>query len=66
MSLEIHVHPPEQDLQDESVYQVADEVLEQARQLGLEDDIEKQVKRMARDGTPYTHHGANLRHGRSS
>jgi hypothetical protein len=65
MSLEIHIHPPERDLQDEGVYQVADEVLEQARQLGLEDDVEQQIKRMARDGTPcYTHRKANQRHGR--
>jgi hypothetical protein len=64
MSLEIHIHPPEQDLQDESVYQVTDEVLEQARQLGLESEVEAQIRRMARDGTPYTHPRANLRHGR--
>ena len=64
MSLEIHVHPPEQDVEDESAYRVSDEVLEQARQLGLEGDVEQQVKRMARHGTPYTHPSANLRHGR--
>jgi hypothetical protein len=55
MSLEVHIHPPERELRDESLYQVSDEVLAQARQLGLEDDVEKQVQRMARDGTPYTH-----------
>ena len=64
MSLEIHVHPPEQDVEDESAYRVSDEVLEQARQLGLEGDVEQQVKRMARHGTPYAHPKANLRHGR--
>jgi hypothetical protein len=64
MSLEIHIHPPEKDVEDESVYQVTDEVLEQARQLGLEDDVEAQIKRMARNGTPYEHPKANLRHGR--
>ena len=63
MSLEIHVHPPEQDIEDESAYRVTDDVLEQARQLGLEGDVETQVRRMARDGTPYTHPRANLRHG---
>jgi hypothetical protein len=64
MSLEIHVHPPEQDLEDESVYVVPEEVLEQARTLGIEGDVEQQIKRMARDATPYTHPRANLRHGR--
>ena len=64
MSLEIHIHPPEKDIEDENAYRVTDEVLEQARQLGLEDDAEAQIKRMARDGTPYTHPRANLRHGR--
>jgi hypothetical protein len=64
ISLEIHVHPPEQDAEDENAYRVADKVLAQARQLGLEDDVEQQVKRMARDGTPYAHPSANLRHGR--
>ena len=64
-SLEIHVHPPEQDLKDESAYVVREEVLEQARKLGVEgDDVEAQIKRMARDATPYTHPAANLRHGR--
>lgn len=63
MSLEVHIHPPERELQDESLYQVTDEVLEQARQLGLEDDVEKQVQRMARDGTPYAHPQGNVRHG---
>jgi hypothetical protein len=65
MSLEIHVHPPERDVEDEDAYRVSDEVLEQARKLGLEGDVEQQVKRMARDGTrDYTHRKANLRHGR--
>ena len=63
MSLEIHLHPPAKDVEDESAYRVTDEVLEQARQLGLEGDVEAQIKRMARDGTPYTHSRANLRHG---
>ena len=64
MSLEIHVHPPEKDIEDESAYRVTDQVLEQAHKLGVEGDVEQQVKRMARDGTPYTHPKANLRHGR--
>lgn len=64
MSLEIHVYPPEKDLEDESVYVVPEEVLEQARKLGVEGDVEAQIKRMARDATPYTHPRANLRHGR--
>jgi hypothetical protein len=65
MSLEIHVHPPQQDVGDESVYVVPDEVVEQARQLGLEGDVEQQVKLMARDGTPYyANRRANRRHGR--
>jgi hypothetical protein len=64
MSLEIHIHPPGKDVEDENAYQVTDEVLEQARKLGLDGDVEQQIKRMARDGTPYTHPRANLRHGR--
>jgi hypothetical protein len=65
MSLEIHVHPPEQDVEDEDAYKVTDEVLEQARKLGVEGDVEQQIKRMARNGTPYyTHRKANRRHGR--
>jgi len=64
MSLEIHVYPPEKDLEDESVYVVPEEVVEQARQLGVEGDVEAQIKRMARDATPYTHPKAALRHGR--
>jgi hypothetical protein len=64
MSLEVHIYAPERELQDESLYQVTDEVLDQARQLGLEGDVEKQVQRMARDGTPYTHPQGNVRHGR--
>jgi hypothetical protein len=63
MSLEIHIYPPEKDIEDESAYRVTDEVLEQARQLGIEGDVEAEIKRMARDGTPYTHPRANLRHG---
>lgn len=61
MSLEIHVHPPERDLHDESAFVVLDEVLEQARKLGIEGDVEGQVKRMARDATPFTHAQANRR-----
>ena len=64
MSLEVHVHPPEQDVEDETAYKVSEEILEQARKLGIEGDVEQQVRRMARDGTPYTHPKANLRHGR--
>src|SRR5919106_456028 len=55
MSLEVHVHPPERDVEDETAYKVPKEVLEQARRLGVEGDVEQQIKRMARDGTPYTH-----------
>ena len=61
MSLEVHVHPPEQDLGDANVYTVSEEVLEQARALGIEGDVEHEVKVMARDGTPFKGH---LRHGR--
>jgi hypothetical protein len=65
MSLEVHVHPPLRDVEDENAYKVTDEVLEQARQLGLEDDVQAQIKRMARDATPYHRHPkANRRHGR--
>jgi hypothetical protein len=64
MSLEIHVYPPEKDIEDESAYRVSEEVLAQARNLGLEGDVEAQIKRMAKEGTPYTHARANLRHGR--
>ena len=64
MSLEVHLHPPLRDVEDENAYKVSDEVLEQARQLGVEGDVEQQIKLMARDGTPYTHRRANLRHGR--
>ena len=64
MSLEIHVYPPEKDLEDESVYVVPEEVLEQARKLGVEGDVEPQVRRMTKDGTPYyAHRKANRRHG---
>jgi hypothetical protein len=64
MSLEVHLHPPLRDVEDENAYKVTDEVLEQARKLGIEGDVEQQVKRMARDGTPYhAHRRANLRHG---
>jgi hypothetical protein len=62
MSLEVHLHPPLRDLDDENAYKVTDEVLEQARKLGVE--VEQQVRLMARDGTPYTHPRANLRHER--
>jgi hypothetical protein len=61
MSLEIHIHPPEQDLGDENVYTVSAKVIEQARALGIEGDVAHQVKVMARDGTPNKEH---LRHGR--
>lgn len=64
MSLEVHVHPPQQDVEAEDDYRVSDEVLEQARNLGLEGNVEQQIKRMARDGTPCTHPRANLRHRR--
>jgi hypothetical protein len=65
MSLEVHLHPPQRDVEDENVYQVTDEVLEQARKLGVEGDVEAQIKQMARDGAPYyTQRKANLRHGR--
>jgi hypothetical protein len=47
-----------------NAYQVTDEVLEQARSLGVEGDVLGEVKRMAREATPYTHSKANLRHGR--
>jgi hypothetical protein len=65
MSLEVHLHPPLCDVEDENAYKVSDDVLERARQLGVEGDVEQQVKRMARDATPYhAHRMANLRHGR--
>jgi hypothetical protein len=65
MSLEIHVHPPEKDVEDENAYTVGATVLERARKLGVEGEVEQQVKRMARDGTPYHEHPrGNLRHGR--
>jgi hypothetical protein len=64
MSLEVHLHPPLRDVEDENAYKVTDEVLERARRLGVEGDVEQQIKLMARDGTPYTHRRANLRHGR--
>ena len=64
MSLEVHVHPPERDVEDETAYRVSEEVLEQAKKLGIEGDVEAQIKRMARDGTAYTHPKGNLRHGR--
>lgn len=51
MSLEIHVHPPEADLEDESVYRVDEEVIEEAKKLGIEGDVEQQVQRMARGST---------------
>jgi hypothetical protein len=65
MSLEVHLHPPLRDVEDENAYMVSAEVIERARNLGLEGDVEQQVKRMARDATPYhSHRKANLRHGR--
>ena len=64
MSLEIHIHPPGKDLGDENVYAVSAEVLEQARALGIEGDVEHRVKVMARDATPFTHPKWRLRHGR--
>jgi len=64
MSLEIHVHPPQQDVEDENAYRVTEEVLEQAKKLGVEGDVEAQIRRMARDATPHTDRRANLRHGR--
>jgi hypothetical protein len=64
MSLEIHVYPPEKDVEDESAYRVRDEVLEQGRKLGIESDVEQQIKRMAKEGTPHTDPKADLRHGR--
>jgi hypothetical protein len=64
MSLEVHLHPPLRDVEDENAYKVTDEVLEQARKLGVEGNVEQQVTRMARKGThDYTHREANLRHG---
>ena len=64
MSLEIHIHPPGKDLDDENVYTVSEEVIEQARALGIEGDVEHTVKVMARDATPFTHPKWRLRHGR--
>lgn len=64
MSLEVHVFPPEQDLDDETIYQVRDDVLEQARQLGIEGDIKQQVQRMVRDATPHHDPKATRRFGR--
>ena len=64
MSLEVHVHPPEQDVEDETAYRVAEDVLEQAKKLEVEGDTEAQIRRMARDGTPYSHPKGNIRHGR--
>jgi hypothetical protein len=65
MSLEVHLHPPLRDVEDENVYRIAGEVLERARKLGVEDDVEQHIKLMARDGTrDYTHRKANMRHGR--
>jgi hypothetical protein len=64
MSLEVHLHPPLRDVEDENAYKVTDEVLEQARKLGVEGNVEQQVTRMARKGThDYPHREANLRHG---
>jgi hypothetical protein len=66
MTLELHIHPPEEDVEDEDAYRVSDEVLEQARKLGVEGDVEQKIKRMARDGTPYTHPGLTCVTGASS
>ena len=63
MSVEVHLHPPQQDVEDETQYEVSDEVLEQARALGIDGDVERQVKRMASRATPYTHERANLQYG---
>lgn len=58
MSLEVHVHPPLQDLEG-THYEISDEALEQARKLGIKDEDE--VRRMAREATalpqPNLHHG---------
>jgi hypothetical protein len=51
-------------LDGESVAAVVVFLLEQARSLGVEGDVLGEVKRMAREATPYTHSKANLRHGR--
>lgn len=59
MSLEIHIHPSKRDLEG-TYYEVTEEALEQARQLGIKD--EEEVRRMARDATPLAQ--PNLRHGR--
>jgi hypothetical protein len=65
MSLEIHVHPPGKDVEEESAYKVSEKVVGQGRELGIEGDVEAEIKHMARDGTPYHEHPrANLRHGR--
>jgi hypothetical protein len=64
MSLEVHIHPPGRHLEDETVYQVKDEVLEQARELGVEGDIKQQVQRMVRDATPHPDPQATRRFGR--
>jgi hypothetical protein len=64
MSLEVHLHPPQRDAEDENAYNVTEEVLEQARKLGVGGDVEQQVRRMAKDATPYyAHRKANRRHG---
>src|SRR3954463_11168771 len=60
MSLEIHIRPPETELQDLSAYVVPREIVERARELGVEGDIEAEVKRMARDAILCTHERANL------
>jgi hypothetical protein len=63
MSLEVHIHPPGRHLEDETVYQVKDEVLEQARELGVEGNIKQQVQRMVRDATPHPDPQATRRFG---
>jgi hypothetical protein len=63
-SLKIHIYPPEQDLDNESVYQVTLKALEQARALGIEADIEGQLQRMACDATACSDKRATVRLGR--
>jgi hypothetical protein len=43
---------------------VTHEVVERARELGVEGDVVGELKRMAHDATPYTDPNADLRHGR--
>ena len=48
ISLEIQIYPPKLDMQDENVYRIGKRAAKEARALGLEGDIEGQLKRMAR------------------